>query len=63
MHINPRHLVVERIQELHDRDNLRTSPAYPPATADLDQKTSGLQPGDLIIVAGRPDGETASRFR
>jgi replicative DNA helicase len=52
--------VVERIQELHDRDNPSDITGVPTGFTDLDQKTSGLQPGDLIIVAGRPSmGKTA----
>lgn len=60
-HINPLlSQVVERIQELHDRDNPSDITGIPTGFIDLDQKTSGLQPGDLIIVAGRPSmGKTA----
>ena len=46
--------VVERIQELHDRDNPSDITGVPTGFVDLDHKTSGLQAGDLIIVAGRP---------
>lgn len=61
VHINPLLTqVVERIQELHDRDNPSDVTGVPTGFVDLDQKTSGLQPGDLIIVAGRPSmGKTA----
>lgn len=61
VHINPLLTqVVERIQELHDRDNPSDITGVPTGFLDLDQKTSGLQPGDLIIVAGRPSmGKTA----
>ena len=52
--------VVERIDELYNRDNQSDITGVPTGFADLDQKTSGLQPGDLIIVAGRPSmGKTA----
>jgi replicative DNA helicase len=55
VHINPLLTqVVERIQELHDRDNPSDITGVPTGFIDLDQKTSGFQPGDLIIVAGRP---------
>lgn len=61
VHINPLLTqVVERIQELHDRDNPSDITGVPTGFVDLDQKTSGFQPGDLIIVAGRPSmGKTA----
>jgi replicative DNA helicase len=61
VHINPLLTqVVERIQELHDRDNPSDITGVPTGYIDLDQKTSGFQPGDLIIVAGRPSmGKTA----
>ncbi|HZX30243.1 MAG TPA: replicative DNA helicase [Rhodocyclaceae bacterium] len=61
VHINPLLTqVVERIQELHDRDNPSDITGVPSGFTDLDQKTSGMQPGDLIIVAGRPSmGKTA----
>ncbi len=52
--------VVERIDELFQRDNPNEVTGIPTGFHDLDQKTSGLQPGDLIIVAGRPSmGKTA----
>lgn len=61
VHINPLLTqVVERIQELHDRDNPSEITGVPTGFADLDRMTSGLQAGDLIIVAGRPSmGKTA----
>ena len=52
--------VVERIDELFSRANQSDVTGIPTGFADLDQKTAGLQPGDLIIVAGRPSmGKTA----
>ena len=52
--------VVERIDTLYARDNLDDVTGVPTGFKDLDEKTSGLQGGDLIIVAGRPSmGKTA----
>lgn len=52
--------VVERIDELYHRDNTSDITGIATGFVDLDSKTSGLQPGDLIIVAGRPSmGKTA----
>jgi len=51
---------VERIDELYHRDNPSDVTGIPTGYSDLDRMTSGLQPGDLIIVAGRPSmGKTA----
>ncbi len=46
--------VVDRVQELYDRDNPTDVTGVPTGLVDLDEKTSGLQPSDMIIVAGRP---------
>jgi replicative DNA helicase len=52
--------VVERIDELYHRDSSSDITGISTGFADLDGRTSGLQPGDLIIVAGRPSmGKTA----
>lgn len=52
--------VVERIDMLYSRDNPDEVTGIPSGFIDLDAKTSGMQPGDLIIVAGRPSmGKTA----
>ncbi len=52
--------VVERIETLYNRDDPSAVTGVPTGFADLDEKTSGLQPGDLIVVAGRPSmGKTA----
>jgi replicative DNA helicase len=52
--------VVDRIQELYDRDNPSDITGVPTGFVDLDKMTSGLQPGDMIVVAGRPSmGKTA----
>lgn len=52
--------VVERIDELYHRDNQSDVTGVPTGFADLDRMTSGLQAGDLVIVAGRPSmGKTA----
>jgi replicative DNA helicase len=52
--------VVERIELLYSRDNPSEVTGIASGFHDLDQKTSGFQPGDLIIVAGRPSmGKTA----
>ena len=52
--------VVERIDELYNRDHTSDITGVPTGFTDLDKMTSGLQPGDLIIVAGRPSmGKTA----
>ena len=52
--------VVERIDMLYNRDNPSDVTGVPTGFTDLDKMTSGLQPGDLIIVAGRPSmGKTS----
>ncbi len=52
--------VVERIDMLFQRENPNDVTGVPTGYSDLDQKTSGLQPGDLVVVAGRPSmGKTA----
>ncbi len=52
--------VVERIELLYNQDNPSNVTGIASGFQDLDQKTSGFQPGDLIIVAGRPSmGKTA----
>ncbi len=52
--------VFERIDQLYHRDNRSGVTGVPTGYAQIDQMTSGLQPGDLIIVAGRPSmGKTA----
>ncbi|MBS0298959.1 MAG: replicative DNA helicase [Proteobacteria bacterium] len=52
--------VVERIELLYSQDNPSNVTGVASGFHDLDQKTSGFQPGDLIIVAGRPSmGKTA----
>lgn len=52
--------VVERIELLYSQDNPSNVTGIASGFHDLDQKTSGFQSGDLIIVAGRPSmGKTA----
>lgn len=52
--------VVERIETLYGRDNASDVTGIATGFTDLDSMTSGLQPGDLVIVAGRPSmGKTA----
>ncbi|MDR0996445.1 MAG: replicative DNA helicase, partial [Zoogloeaceae bacterium] len=52
--------VVKKVEELHAREDPSDVTGISTGFYDLDQKTSGLQPGDLIIVAGRPSmGKTA----
>jgi replicative DNA helicase len=52
--------VFERIDHLHSQENPSDITGVPTGFVDLDQKTAGLQPGDLIIIAGRPSmGKTA----
>jgi replicative DNA helicase len=52
--------VVERIDLLYNRENASDITGVPTGFVDLDRLTSGLQPGDLVIVAGRPSmGKTS----
>ena len=52
--------VVERIEDLFNRDDPSPVTGVPTGFSDLDEKTAGLQPGDLVVVAGRPSmGKTA----
>jgi replicative DNA helicase len=52
--------VMERVDYLYNRDNPSDITGIPTGFSDLDSMTSGLQEGDLVIVAGRPSmGKTA----
>jgi replicative DNA helicase len=46
--------VVDRIEQLYNRDDPSDVTGVPTGFADLDRMTSGLQAGDLVVVAGRP---------
>ncbi|HWI14229.1 MAG TPA: DnaB-like helicase N-terminal domain-containing protein, partial [Burkholderiales bacterium] len=45
---------VERIDMLYSRENKNEVIGLPSGFVDLDRMTSGLQPGDLVIIAARP---------
>jgi len=52
--------VFEKIDHLYHRDNPSDITGVPTGYTKIDEMTSGLQGGDLIIVAGRPSmGKTA----
>ena len=52
--------VYERIDHLYHRDNPSNITGVPTGYVKLDEMTSGLQGGDLVIIAGRPSmGKTA----
>ncbi|GAA5234664.1 replicative DNA helicase [Verticiella sediminum] len=52
--------VVDRIDELYHREGDTEVTGVPTGFTDLDKMTSGLQGGDLVIVAGRPSmGKTS----
>ena len=52
--------VVERMESLLARDSQSDITGVATGFVDLDRMTSGLQPGDMIVVAGRPAmGKTA----
>jgi replicative DNA helicase len=52
--------VFEKIDHLYHRDNPSDVTGVPTGYVDIDKMTSGLQQGDLIIIAARPSmGKTA----
>ncbi len=52
--------VFKRIDDLYNRDNPSEITGASTGFIDLDRMTSGLQPGDLVIIAARPSvGKTA----
>jgi replicative DNA helicase len=52
--------VVQQVESLIENQGTDGVTGVPTGFMDLDQMTSGLQPGDLVIVAGRPSmGKTA----
>ncbi len=52
--------VVQQMEALLARNSSSDITGVPSGFADLDKMTSGLQPGDMIVVAGRPSmGKTA----
>lgn len=61
VHIKPlMDQVVELVDELSQREASDGITGAPTGFVDLDELTSGLQPGDLVIIAGRPSmGKTA----
>ena len=52
--------VFERIDHLYHRDNPSDVTGVPTGYTKIDEMTSGLQPGDLVVIASRPSmGKTA----
>jgi replicative DNA helicase len=61
LELNPLLLeVIERTDQLYSRENQGDVTGTATGFTDLDKMTSGLHPGELIIIAGRPSmGKTA----
>jgi replicative DNA helicase len=54
------HLIREAFQTIQDRGNDGTFTGEPTGFRELDELTNGFQPGELVIIAGRPSmGKTA----
>ena len=52
--------VTKKISDLYENPNASDVTGIPSGFIDLDQKTAGMHPGDLIIIAGRPSmGKTS----
>jgi replicative DNA helicase len=52
--------VVEKVDDLYHNPNPSDVTGMPSGFIDLDMKTAGMHPGDLLIVAGRPSmGKTS----
>lgn len=52
--------VAEKIDELYSRETVDDVTGLATGLRDLDKLTAGMQPGDLIVIAGRPSmGKTA----
>jgi replicative DNA helicase len=52
--------VLERVDYLYNQETKSDVTGVPTGFVDLDRMTAGFQPGDLIIIAGRPSmGKTA----
>ena len=52
--------VVDRVDDLYKNPNPSDVTGVPSGFFDLDQKTAGMHPGDLMIIAGRPSmGKTS----
>lgn len=52
--------VIERVDFLYNQENKSNVIGTPTGYKDLDEMTAGLQPGELIVIAGRPSmGKTA----
>lgn len=51
---------MDQLDELYSEGNAKDATGIPTGFCDLDEKIAGLDPGDLIIVAGRPSmGKTS----
>ena len=53
--------VFERIDHLHSQDNPSDITGVPTGFVELDRMTAGLQPGDLVIVAGPTPRRSGAR--
>ncbi|OUW02082.1 MAG: replicative DNA helicase [Betaproteobacteria bacterium TMED156] len=52
--------VTKKISDLYENPNQSDVTGIPSGFIDLDQKTAGMHPGELIIIAGRPSmGKTS----
>lgn len=54
-------LLTEAVDRIHELESSKSHiTGLPTGISDLDERTAGLQPGDLVIIAGRPSmGKTS----